>query len=194
MKRTITLFACLLLTVAAGTVMAQSRLALDLKGDAAFATQKLGDAELGTGVGFEGVVSYRFMPHLSGYGGWGWQYFPTSGAGLGGTDLDVEETGYSFGLEFAHPLGSAPLDYFVRAGGIINHIELEDLEGDITADTKHGLGWQAGMGLRLPVSNSWRVSAEARYRALSRELDLGDARMNVDLSYVSLGFGASWTF
>lgn len=46
---------------------AQSRLSWEVRSGIAFATQNLGDADLGTGFGFEGTLAYRFMPHLAGY-------------------------------------------------------------------------------------------------------------------------------
>ena len=36
---------------------------------------------------------------------------------------------------------------WVRAGATYDHVELESEGGDITADSGHGLGWEAGSGL-----------------------------------------------
>ena len=51
---------------------AQDRFSIALSGVTDFATQELGDADLGMGIGFEATLGYRFMPHLSAYAGWGW--------------------------------------------------------------------------------------------------------------------------
>ncbi len=65
-------------------------------------------------------------------------------------DTDFEETGYTFGLQFIHPLGtSEKISYLIRAGGIYNHIEVENSAGDITADSGHGLGWEIGAGVQV---------------------------------------------
>src|SRR5436190_17976954 len=37
-----------------------------------FPVEDLGDARLKNGGGFETTVSYKFLTHLSGYAGWGW--------------------------------------------------------------------------------------------------------------------------
>jgi hypothetical protein len=81
---------------------AQQRWSVELRGGPAFATQRLGGAELEAGFGFEGTGAFRFMPHASAYAGWGWQRFPAE-TPFGGTDTDFEETGYAFGVQFDHP-------------------------------------------------------------------------------------------
>ena len=171
-------------------VLTHDRFSVEIGGDAAFATQDLGAANLGTGFGFDVAVAYRFMPHLSAYGGWGWQHFGADGL-FTGMNMDAEETGYTFGLLFAHPLGSSPLGYFVRAGGVYDHIEFE---GDLTADTGHGLGWQVGAGLVVPVGSKWQLMPGVRYRSLSRDLDVGDVTTNLDLTYVTVHVGFARTF
>lgn len=174
-------------------LVAQDRLSWEIRPDIAFATQDLGDADLGLGLGFEGTIAYRFMPHLSVYGGWGWQQF-SANQSFAGTDVDIEETGYTFGLQFLHPLGTSPLSYFVRGGGIFNHIEIENDEGDITADSGHGLGWQAEVGLAVPISEHWNLLPGLRYRALSRDMEVGNNSTAVDLNYLSIGVGISRLF
>lgn len=126
------------------------RFSVEIGSEADFATQDLGAADLGTGLGLEATVGYRFMPHLSAYAGWGWRRFPADGF-LSGMDMDAEETGYTFGLQFAHPLGATPFGYFVQAGGVYDHIEVEDNDSDLVMDTGHGLGWQLGAGIVLPL-------------------------------------------
>jgi hypothetical protein len=182
---------------AATSVMAQERvlthdrLSVEIGGDAHFATQDLGAANLGTGFGFEATVGYRFMPHLSAYAGWGWRHFAADGF-LAGTDMDAEETGYTFGLTFAHPLGASPLGYFVQAGGIYDHIEFEG--EDHAMDTGHGLGWQFGAGVVAPLGAKWQLMPGVRYRSLSRDLEVGDVTADLDLTYVTVRVGLVRTF
>lgn len=182
---------------AASSVLAQDRVlthdrfSVEIGGDAAFATQNLGAADLGMGFGFEAAVAYRFMPHLSAYAGWGWHHFTAEGF-LAGVDMDAEETGYTFGLEFAHPLGASPLGYFVQAGGLYDHIEFEG--GDHAMDTGHGLGWQLGAGLVAPLGAKWRLMPGVRYRSLSRDLEIGNVTTDLDLTYLTVRVGLSRTF
>lgn len=173
--------------------VAQDRLSWEIRPDIALATQELGDADLGLGFGIEGTIAYRFMPHLGVYAGWGWQQF-SADQSFAGADVDVEETGYTFGLQFVHPLGSSPLSYFVRGGSVFNHIEIENGEGDITADSGHGLGWQAEAGLAVPVGEYWQLLPGLRYRALSRDIEVGNSSTSVDLNYLSVGLGISRIF
>ena len=172
----------------ADTAMAQDRFGVELSLDGSTATQDVGDATLNPGFGFEANLTYRFMPHLSAYAGWGWQRFGSDGS-FAGAEMDFEETGYRFGLQFMHPLGSTPVDYFVRAGGIYNHIELENSGGDITADSGHGLGWQAGAGIAVPIGAKWRFMPGLRYQSLSRDIEVGTVTTDVDLNYVALEIG-----
>lgn len=177
----------------AQTANAQNRLSWEIRTGVDFATQELGNADLNTGFGFDGIISYRFMPHTSLFGGWGWHRF-TSESSFAGSDVDFEETGYTFGLEFMHPLGTSQLDYYLRAGGIYNHIEAEDNDGDITSDTGHGLGWQAEAGLAFDIGNRWLLKPGVRYRSLSRDFDIGSNSFETDLTTFNIAVGISRTF
>src|SRR5687767_15147349 len=86
------------------TAQSQDRWVFEIRGGAALATENLNDAELGTGFGFEGTIAYRFQPHLAAYAGWDWHRFPADES-FAGSSVDVEETGYAFGLAFEHPIG-----------------------------------------------------------------------------------------
>lgn len=172
---------------------AQNNLSLDFRTGAAFPIEKLGDADLNTGFGFEATLDYRFMPHLSAYAGWGWHKF-TSDDSFAGSNVDFEETGYTFGLQFIHSMGISDLDFFIRAGGIYNHLEVENDDGDITADSGHGLGWQTEAGLVFPLGEKWRLMPGVRYRSLSRDIEIGNVTTSTDLRYIDLGVGLSVTF
>lgn len=183
----------LFMFLASPIVMAQEHWSLEIRPDVAFPTQELGDADLSTGFGIDGMVAYLFMPHLSAYAGWGWHQF-SADQSFAGTNIEFEETGYTFGLQFIHPIGETKLNYLARAGGIINHIEAENSDGDIIADTGHGLGWQIEAGLVVPLSDRWQVLPSVRYRSLSRDMEVGETSTAVDLSYLSVGVGISWSF
>ena len=179
------------LLATAGEAGAQGRWSIEASGGAAFATEKLGGADLGTGIGLEMNARYRFMPHLAIYGGWDWHHFPLDEP-VGG-DMDVEDTGYAFGLRFEHPLAGRVAGW-LRFGGTANHLELENGDGDIISDSGHGLGWEAGAGLAVPVGSRVMLTPGARYRALSRDMEVGTVTTAADLRYVAVGMGIAYTF
>jgi hypothetical protein len=171
---------------------AQDRWSFELRPGVNFATEKLGDVNLNTGVGFEGSFAYRFMPHLSAYAGWSWNKFG-SDEQIDGTSLDFEETGYTYGLQFIHPIGQSKINFLARAGGLANHIEVE--KGDeIISDSGHGFGWQIETGLAVPFGERWRLMPTVRYRSLSRDLEIETVTTSVDLNYLSVGLGVAVTF
>lgn len=186
--------ALLALTIGgSSTLAAQGRVSVELRAGAAVPTADLGDVDLATGFGFEGTVAYRFIEHLALYGGWDWHRFTPSDEPAG-SELDVEETGYAFGLRFQHPLGGASGPQVqLRAGGTYNHIEIEE-GSEITADSDHGLGWEAGVGLLFGLGDRWLLGPGIRYRSLTRELTADGVTGDVDLRYLTLELAVSRTF
>lgn len=191
MIRRIAFVAALTLAIGASETMAQSRLSFEMRGGPAFPTADLSQSALGTGAGFELIAGLRLQEHLGAYAGWDWHRFVTDEPFEGG-EFDVEDTGYAFGLQFRHPFTDA-FGGWLRAGGIYNHIELEDDSGDIIADSGHELGWEAGAGLLFPVSQSFVLTPGIRYRTFSATLDVNDAAVAVDLSYIVAEIGVTWT-
>lgn len=175
------------------SVTAADRWNLEFGGGVAVATQDIGDYDPGTGFGLEGKVSYRFQPHLAVYGGWDWHNF-TVDQTPDAAEVDIEETGYTVGLEFIHPLGKSSLDYLVRVGATFNHIELENEDGDIVADSDHGVGWEIGSGLAISFNEGWRLTPKVRYRALSRDLNYESTNSSVDLTYIAFDLGVIYSF
>lgn len=189
MKSSKLLFAAFLF-ISIQTNNAQDYWFVELRPGINFAAKDLADAELKTGFGAEVIVGYNFMEHLGAYAGWGWNKFSSDNSSFAGTGAtDFEETGYTFGFLFVHPIGDSPVSYLIKAGGIYNHIEVENSAGDITADTGHGLGWEIGTGIQLDLGNNWNLRPQLGYRALSRELEIGSATTDVDLNYFSVGVG-----
>lgn len=174
---------------------AQGRWSLEFTGGPAVPTGDLGDLKLNTGLTFGSTVSAKVMPHLAVYGGWDWVHLSSDEDQPGG-ELDVEETGYVLGLRFEHPLrGEVGFPKFrLQAGTTYKHIEIEDEEGDLIADSGHGLGWELGAGLVMSVAERFTVTPGVRVRSLTRDLDLGMGERSVDLRYVAFELGAAWTF
>lgn len=189
----------LLITVALAIIftinqsIAQDRWSLELRPGVNYATQDISDADLGLGFGAELTVAYRFMSHLAAYAGWSYNNFAVDQS-FAGTDASFEETGYTFGLQFIHPIGETEVKYLVRAGGTYNHLEIENSDGDITIDSGHGLGWQAEAGLVIPLSEKFSLLPSIRYRSLNREISINNTTTSVNLNYFSSGVGLSWAF
>lgn len=166
----------------------EKRFGFELSGGASFATRDLGGANLKTGLGFEGIFHYRFMPHTGVYAGWGWNKFSSTNT-FAGNNMDFDETGYVFGLQFKHPIANSPVSYFVRGGGLYNHIELENEDNDIMNDTGHGFGWQAAGGIDLPIGRNWNITPSVKFNALSRDINIEGTTTQLDLNYISVRIG-----
>ncbi|MFC2187558.1 outer membrane beta-barrel protein [Fulvivirgaceae bacterium LMO-SS25] len=171
---------------------AQDRWSFELRPGVNFPMEKLGEANLNTGFGAEGNFAYRFMPHLAVYAGWSWNKFG-SDQKIDGTSLDFEETGYSYGLQFIHPIGDSKISYLARLGGLANHIEVEKGD-DIISDSGHGFGWQVEGGLAIPLGERWTLMPSLRYRSLSRDIEIETISTSADLNYLSLGLGITLKF
>lgn len=169
---------------------AQNKWSAEFRPGLNFPSEEIGDSKIETGFGFEATVGYRFMEHLHAYAGWGYNTFS-----LEDSEADLDETGYTFGLQFIHPLGSSEsLSYLLRAGGLYNHLEFEDGDGDLIDDSGHGLGWQVEAGVDYELGNNWSLHPTVRYRSLSRDLKFDGLTFDTDLNYLSFGLGIAKSF
>lgn len=166
----------------------EKRFGFELSSGASFATQKLGSAELNPAIGFEGILHYRFLPHTGIYGGWGWNSFGADDS-FAGRDVCFEETGYVFGLQYKHPIGDSKTSYYLRAGGLYNHIEIEDADGDITHDSGHGLGWQLAGGFDINLGKNWSLTPGVKFNSLSRDVANEGVNEPLDLNYLQVRVG-----
>lgn len=193
MKQTfhaITLFV-LLAPFAATAQPEGSRWGFEFRPALSVATARFGGSALDPGLGFEGTFSYRMMPHLHAYAGWGWHRM-SAGHSFAGSDMDFEETGYTFGLQFVHPLGETGVEYLFRAGAVYDHIETENADGDIVNDSKHGFGWQAEAGVSVTVTESLSLQPTLRFRSLNRTVTIGGTATDVGLRALTVGAGLRW--
>jgi opacity protein-like surface antigen len=200
-------FVAAVLIVAPITVHAQSErsgslFSLEVTGDGAFPVSTFRGADLKTGFGLGASVRARVQEHLLAYAGWEWHTFRTDNL-IASTKNDVDETGYTFGLRFEHPLRNDAIagrgrtsgpGYWIRGGGLYNHVEIENEAGSIIGDTKHGLGWELGGGLTLPLSQRFALTPGVRYRSLSRDLTLGSGTRSATLSQVNAMVGLTIAF
>ncbi|HAF27708.1 MAG TPA: opacity protein [Bacteroidales bacterium] len=186
-KKLVTIAIFTMITMISMAQENEKRFGVELNGGVSFATRELGGLNLNTGVGFEGVFHYRFMQHLGAYAGWGWNKFSTDDT-FAGSDVDVEETGYVLGLQFKHPIASSPLSYYVRLGGLYNHLEFEEGD-DIIEDTGHGLGFQLAGGVEIELGSNWSINPGFKFNALSRDLDNSGIKTELDLNYINVRVG-----
>lgn len=192
--RSIALVWSMLLLFIAQFATAQNRWSLEVRTGPSFATRDLGDAHLGVGFGFEGTIAHRITPqHLYGYAGWGWNQF-SADRSFAGNEVQFEETGYTFGLQFIHPFGLSKLNFMLLVGGVANHIEVENKDGDLIADSGHGLGWQAGGGLAVPLGDHFLLMPSLRYRSLSKDIEVNEVKTAVDLDYIATSISLAWLF
>lgn len=166
----------------------EKRFGFELNGGVSVATNELNETNLNTGFGFEGIFHYRFLPHTGVYGGWGWNSFGADNS-FAGNDVNFEETGYILGLQYKRPFGNSPVQYFFRAGGLYNHIEIENEEGDIIEDSGHGLDWQLAAGIDLPLGNNWSFTPGIKFNSLSREIDWEESTSQLDYNYLTFRVG-----
>ena len=164
-----------------------NRFGFEASTGASVATQKLGGSTLNPGVGFEGIFHYRFLPHTGVYGGWGWNKFGADES-FAGNDVSFEETGYVLGLQFKHPIGESATSYYFRAGGLYNHIELEN-DGDVTHDSKHGFGWQLAGGFDFKLGKNWSLTPGIKFNSLNRDIENEGVNVPLDLNYLQLRVG-----
>ncbi len=177
-----------LLSLSSTAQQNEKRFGFELSTGASVATNKLSGVELKPGFGFEGILHYRFMPHLGVYAGWGWNRFGADDS-FAGDDVCFEETGYVFGLEFKHPITQLPLAYYVRGGALYNHIETENADGDIINDSQHGLGFQIAGGVDINLGSNWSLTPGVKFNSLSRDTEFEGISKQFDLNYISIRLG-----
>lgn len=166
----------------------EKRFGVELNGEVSIVSTDLNGANLNTGLGFETIFQYRFMPFTSVYGGWGYTHF-NANESFAGSDIDFEQTGYILGLQFRNSIGDSPLSYFVRGGMLYSHIETENNAGDIISDTGHGVGFQVAGGIEVALGKSWSLAPSIKFNSLSGETEIEGVNHQLDLRYVSARLG-----
>jgi opacity protein-like surface antigen len=182
-----------LLSMSSFAQESEKRFGLELNSGASFATKKIDGASLNPGFGLEFTLHFRFLSHLGVYAGWGWNRFGADES-FAGNDVCFEETGYVLGLNFKHPIGNSKLAFYVRAGGLYNHIETENADGDIIHDSKHGFGYQLAGGLDINLGKNWSLTPGLKFNSLARETDFEGTPAKLDYQYVSVRIGIAKKF
>lgn len=152
------------------------------------ALTKPGDADVNPGFGFETLLHYRMTPSVGVYGGWGWNRFGADNS-FAGSDVCFEETGYVLGLQWNQPVVKEFLTCYLRAGVLMNHIEIENADGDIIGDSGHGPGFQVAAGVNWSLGGKWSLTPGLKLNALSREVDMDGVTTRLDYYYLSFRVG-----
>jgi hypothetical protein len=189
------IFIVLAMTAIAQTATSQlqpiPRLSLDIRGNLGVPMSELSDTDLGTGIGLGAVAAVRLHPYVAAYGGWDWLHFGTS-TSFAGTDRDFEETGYTLGLRFDHPVPfERGIRFRVETGAMYKHVEIEGSDGSLVGDSGHRLGFEGGAGFTLGWSSKLSLIAMSRYRSLDPRFTIGSATTTGSLRYVGLEVGLS---
>lgn len=169
------------------------RFGFEFSSGVSMATNKLSDATLNPGFGFEGIFHYRFLPKLGLYGGWGWNQFGADES-FAGNNAMFEETGYILGLQLNQSIGNSKTALYFRAGGLYAHIETENNEGDVIHNTGHGLGWQLAGGLEFELGKNWSLTPGIKFNSLSRDNEFNGSSLNFNHNYASLRIGLQKKF
>lgn len=177
----------------ADTIDAQQRWGIELRGSGAISTQDAAKDTHEKGFGVEASVQYRFLPHLAAYAATHHTRFSALEA-IAGPRMEMEETGYALGLRFERPLreGGGTTGW-LRTGATFNHLEIEESDGDLVDESGYGLGWEFGAGVAVPF-RSWSVTPGVRYRSISRDLEIDDVTIPVELQSIALEIGFRRSF
>ncbi len=166
----------------------EKRFGFELSGGPSMATRQLEASNLKPGFGFEGIIHYRLFSHTGVYAGWGWNWMSSENA-IASNNADFEETGYLLGLQFKHPIDGFRSSYYLRAGAIYNHIEVENDNGDIIGDTGHKPGVQLATGIDIPLGQKWSLTPGIKYNAISGKTDILGEPFSINYHYLSVRIG-----
>lgn len=171
----------------------ESRFGFELSGGPSFATSEFAEG-IRMGFGFDGAFHYRLLNYTGVYAGWGANWFTTE-TSSSNTNRDYEETGYVLGLQFMHPIKDDRSSYFLRAGVLYNHIEVENDNGDILEDTGHGPGFQLAAGVSFDLGSAWSIAPVMKFNYLTRPLDSEEnSAVDTNFNYITLRIGIQKMF
>ncbi|MBE0675957.1 MAG: porin family protein [Bacteroidales bacterium] len=173
----------MVLTVSATAQESSKKWGFELSGGPSFATSDFA-VGLKPGFGTDGAFHYSFLPRFGVYAGWGANWISSENTDSE-LNRDYEETGYVLGLQFRQPIGTSKSAYFLRAGALYSHIEVENDNGDILEDTGHGFGVQLAAGMEFELGSSWSISPVVKHHFLSRDHNGADT----DFNYLTVRLG-----
>ena len=127
------------------------------------------------GFGLEGKTFFNISKVMGTYFGWGWNLYPANNR----SDFSYEETGFTYGLQYMHPTHLSNPGYFIAAGGVYNHIEVESADNHTNVISRRRSGWQIESGITVSIFGKFLLRPGVRYRNIHAG----------GLQYFSLGTG-----
>jgi opacity protein-like surface antigen len=181
------------LLLVASPLLAQGRWTAEVRGGINVAVDEFRAVDLETGPALELGLGVRVAPDLFVYGAWDWQNRAAERRLFGAT-VDVEDTGYAFGLRYVAPVPSRTKPW-VRAGALFNHVEIEDEDaGDLLADSDHTWGFEVGGGVDVALNDRWSLTPGFRYRRFEPTVRFRGFGTSTSLSYVVFDVGLALKF
>lgn len=172
--------------------LAQEPWTIELRTGGNAATESFDGADLEFGAGLEVSIAYRVAPGVSLFGGWDRQHHRAEDQ-IVGMEVELEDTGYVYGVRFEAPAG-ARVKPFVRVAGLWNHVEVESEDGEALAESDHTWGFEAGAGLDVSVGRTWSLTPGVRYRRFEPTVRFGSTELPATLAYVVFDVGIAWRF
>lgn len=189
-----------IMAVSASAAVAQGPpMAVEMRGGLAVATGEWGEEDVvEVGWGYTGAVHFRLSDFVGLYSGWE-RYSHALNFGdepeLAGFDGSVVDTGFRLGGRVSLPLpGPGGPTPFVLGGLTYGKTEIgmSDRGVSVGFDSDSALGFEAGVGLDIPVTPTLSLTPEARYRSRTAEFDafqsFGVAGTTVSDIRLDLGF------
>ncbi|MFO8173564.1 MAG: hypothetical protein R6T96_04720 [Longimicrobiales bacterium] len=137
-----------------------------------------------------GIAADLILPireTISLYAGFGREWF---GCDACEGDDGLNTTGLEAGVKFILPSGELPVLPWIRGGATFHKAEFT--LGGVEADSDWGLGYQASVGVDIPLGEVLSFSPALRYQAYTADFDpLGLDFLDIeqDISFLSLDFG-----
>ncbi len=190
-KSLIVIAAMVLLVNSANAQERRRKVGFELTAGPSVALNNLGDFKMKVGKGVEGIFTYMPLEHFGLFAGWGWNNFRSN-------YYDFEDTGYMFGVQFKDDINKSAFSYYLRAGGLYNHIEIEDATPSIVdgfrSDSGHGLGIHLSGGVEYSLGKGWCINSNLKFQHLKRDVVLpsmlrDNAATAVNLNYLALRLG-----
>lgn len=175
------------------SLQAQGKWSLEFRPNLDYATTKIGDEKIKTGFGFDANVTFNFITNMGVYAGWGWNSYRAENIPETG-NIDLNQTGYTFGLQYINAINNSAIGYFLKFGGLFAHIEVEDETGDTIADTDHEWGWEITGGLYLFNVSTFSLRPQLGYRSFSGNFNSGSLGEQVDINDFFFGIGIAKSF
>jgi hypothetical protein len=184
------IFFCLILA-ASKSATGQSRWGIDCKPSLNFPTLLFSGIKLQPGFGFDAQVTYHVAGNVSVYGGWVWALFPQNKTD--GNALRVQRLGSSFGLKFTQPINKYNLEYYVKGGGLHQHLSIEN-SAQKHFNTDPHWGWQIESGLSLPLDYGIALQPGLKYTTVAGNIEENGSRSGFHLNDLSAGIILSIRF